>query len=251
MGRFLGCFHSALTSSGCLSRNQLIQTPYSSLLFSPDTWSLCQSSFPTKCLEDEVEFVTHISFKTPFPRDCLNLVLARFGEITLTYEHSLFCPDREDLQTPRASFLSLSFLFITQRQHFIYSFLLLVTIVKVSVVLCLLQNNHSLIWSIYFLRYKASSSVKIFLIPCSMAIPPSCFCTSRGYNPHQAVLSSLLTCGLPFWTLVPYVSCLPSTQNNVGAQGLLNKRMGKEHECRSSLLKQTDGTCQIAQSSWV
>ena len=119
------------------------------------------------------------------------------------------------------------------------------------VVLCLLQNNLSLIWSIYFLRYKASSSVKIFLIPCSMAIPPSCFCTSCGYNPHQAVLSSLLMCGLPFWSVVPYVSCLSSTQNNVGAQGLLNKRMGKEHECRSSLLKQTDGTCQIAQSSWV
>ena len=154
MGRFLGCFHSAFTSSGCLSRNQPIQTPYSSLLFSPDSWSLCQSSFTTKCLEDEMEFVTHTSFKTPFPRsevkslsrarlfaipwtvacqappsmgfsrqeywsgwprDCLNFVLARFGELALTYEHSLFHPDKEDLQTPRASFLSLSFSFMTQR----------------------------------------------------------------------------------------------------------------------------------------
>lgn len=46
----------------------------------------------SKCFGDEVGFVTHTSFETPFPG--VNLVLARFWKLGLTSECHLCCPDR-------------------------------------------------------------------------------------------------------------------------------------------------------------
>lgn len=48
-------------------------------------------------------------------------------------------------------------------------------------------------------------------------------------------------------------ACLPSTWDDVvGAQGLLSKRLGEEQRMLEQAAEsQTDGTCQIAKSSWV
>lgn len=91
------------------------------------------------------------------------------------------------------------------------------------------------------LRCTASSLVKSILIHCSMVITSSCFCISYGYNPYQAVFTSLLMCCLLFWIIVTYVFCLPSTQDIVvHAQRLHGEKDRKEtvSECRSSMLKQ-------------
>lgn len=246
----LGCLLSTLASSGGLSRYWLV---LGSLFISPPPLGWLPNFLLTKCLDNEVGSVTQTILKAPFPDDGLNLVLVRFWELALNTNvyMQLFRLGRGYLQSPRESLTPIFRIHYTGIEF--YFFLSFVNIEKVSVVLHLLQNNLFFIWSIYPLRLKATSSVEHFLIPCSMVLIPSCICTRCSCYPHQTLQSALTMCCLHFWTIAPYMLYCHSTQDNVlGIQGLLSKMMGKKQWMQKQPAeKPTDGTCQIAKSSWV